>query len=215
MYQNSSIEIIYGTGNKAKVEAMKKIIREHDFNVSIQTLKDINFNEEIIEDGKTFEENSEIKARAIQKFCEKNNIKNKIIITDDAGLCIDKLNGEPGVYTARYAGENPTQTENITKVLDNMKQYTNPEDRSCTFVCVLTAIIMESNEKIVARGECKGSIAMTPGRLGGLTYGPIFIPEGFSEPMSEMPEEKYEAVHNHRDIAMKKIMQELKKRIKE
>ena len=195
MYPNSSIEIIYGTGNKAKVEKMKKIIREHDFNVSIQTLKDINFNEEIIEDGKTFEENSEIKARAIQKFCEKNNIKkNKIIITDDAGLCIDKLNGEPGVYTARYAGENPTQIENITKVLDNMKHYTNPEDRSCTFVCVLTAIIMESNEKIVARGECKGSIAMTPGRLGGLTYGPIFIPEGFSEPMSEMPEEKYEAV---------------------
>ena len=143
MYQNSSIEIIYGTGNKAKVEAMKKIIREHDFNVSIQTLKDINFNEEIIEDGKTFEENSEIKARAIQKFCEKNNIKNKIIITDDAGLCIDKLNGEPGVYTERYAGENPTQIENITKVLDNMKQYTNTEDRYCTIVCVLKAIIMK------------------------------------------------------------------------
>ena len=117
MYQNSSIEIIYGTGNKAKVEAMKKIIREHDFNVSIQTLKDINFNEEIIEDGKTFEENSEIKARVIQKFCEKNNIKNKIIITDDAGLCIDKLNGEPGVYSARYAGENATQLQKIEKVL--------------------------------------------------------------------------------------------------
>ena len=91
MYQNSSIEIIYGTGNKAKVEAMKKIIREHDFNVSIQTLKDINFNEEIIEDGKTFEENSEIKARVIQKFCEKNNIKNKIIITDKIKLACQPL----------------------------------------------------------------------------------------------------------------------------
>lgn len=211
MYQNSKIEIIYGTGNKAKVEAMKKIIKEHDFNVSIKTVKDINFDEEIVEDGITFEENSEIKARAIQKFCKKNNILNGVIITDDAGLCIDKLNGEPGVHTARYAGENPTQIENITKVLNNMKQYTNPEDRTCTFVCVLTAIVIDTNEKIVARGECRGTIAKVHGRLGGLTYGPIFIPEGFSEPMSEMPEERYESVHNHRDIAMKKIMQELKK----
>lgn len=206
------MEIIYGTGNRAKVEAMKKILRENNYEMKLDTLKDIGFNEEIIEDGTTFEENSEIKARAIENYCKKNNIKNRIIITDDAGLCIDKLNGEPGIYTARYAGENPTQIENINKVLNNMKNYQDQEDRTATFVCVLTAIIIDTGEKIVARGECKGSIAKEHGKLGGLTYSPIFIPEGFTVPMSEMPEEKYAAVHNHRDLAMKKLIIEFNKR---
>lgn len=206
------MEILYGTSNKAKVKAMEKIINEHNFDITIKTLKEIGFNEEIIEDGTTFEENSEIKANAIKKFCEKNNLNIHIIITDDAGLCIDKLNGEPGVYTARYAGENPTQMENIEKVLSNMEKYQDQKDRTATFVCVLTALVLDTGEKIVARGECKGSIAKKPGKLGGLTYGPIFIPEGFEIPMNDMPEEKYENVHNHRDIAMKKIVAELGKR---
>lgn len=206
------MEILYGTSNKAKVKSMEKIIKEHNFDIAIKTLQEIGFNEEIIEDGTTFEENSEIKARAIQKFCEKNNIKIHLIITDDAGLCIDKLNGEPGVYTARYAGENPTQIQNIEKVLNNLKDYHEQKDRTATFVCVLTAIIVDTGEKIVARGECKGSIANQPGTLGGLTYGPIFIPEGFTLPMNDLEEEKYEKVHNHRDIAMKKIVSELEKR---
>ncbi len=207
------MEIIYGTGNQAKVEAMKKIFRENNFDAKLDTLKDIGFDKQIIEDGKTFEENSEIKARAIAQFCKENNIKNRIIITDDAGLCIDKLNGEPGIYTARYAGEHPTQIENINKVLEKMKQYQNPEDRSCTFVCVLTAIILDTDEKIVARGECKGRIAKEPGPLGGLTYGPIFIPDGFDIPMNQMPEEKYSAVHNHRDLAMKQLIKEFEIRM--
>lgn len=205
------MKIIYGTGNKSKVEAMKKILKEDNINAELVTLKDIGFNEEIIEDGKTFEENSEIKARAVQRFCNSNNIEG-IILTDDAGLCIDKLNGEPGVYTARYAGKNATQLEKINKVLTNMKQYNKMEERTATFVCVLTIIIMKSNEKIVARGECKGKIAKEHGKLGGLTYGPIFIPEGFDKPMSEMKEETYASVHNHRDIAMKQLIKELKKR---
>ncbi len=205
------MKIIYGTGNKSKVEAMKKILKENNINAELVTLKDIGFNEEIIEDGKTFEENSEIKARAVQRFCNSNNIEG-IILTDDAGLCIDKLNGKPGVYTARYAGKNATQLEIINKVLTNMKQYNKMEERTATFVCVLTIIIMKSNEKIVARGECKGKIAKEYGKLGGLTYGPIFIPEGFDKPMSEMEEETYASVHNHRDIAMKQLIKELKKR---
>ena len=127
-------------------------------NIEIETLKDIDFNEEIIEDGKTFEENSEIKAKAIEKYCKKNNIKYELILTDDAGLCIEKLNGEPGVYSARYAGPNATQKQILDKILDKMRQYENPEDRKCKFVCVLTGIL-KSGEKIVARGESKGIVA--------------------------------------------------------
>lgn len=203
------MKILYGTGNLAKLDAMKKIIKSHGFDAELYTLKDIGFDKDIIEDGKTFEENSEIKAREIQKFCQKNNIVDKIIITDDAGLCVDKLNGEPGIYTARYAGEHPTQIENINKLLENLKQYQKMEDRTCKFVCVLTALL-PNGEKIVSRGECKGTIALKHGKLGGLTYGPLFIPDGFDKPMGDMEEEEYIAVHNHRDLAMNELMKKFK-----
>lgn len=203
------MKILYGTGNKAKVEAMKKIILAHGFDAELFTLKDIGFDRDIIEDGKTFEENSEIKANEIRKFCEEKGINDKIIITDDAGLCVDKLNGEPGVYTGRYAGENPTQIENLTKLLDNMKQYTDMNDRSCKFVCVLTAVL-PNGEKFVARGECKGTIALAPGKLGGLTYGPVFIPLGFDKPMGDMEDDEYASVHNHRDLAMEELVKKFK-----
>lgn len=201
------MEIIYGTSNNNKVISMTKILKENGVNAKIYTLKDIGFNQEIIENGLTFEENSEIKANAIKKFCDENNIKNKIIITDDAGSCIDKLNGEPGIYSARYAGENVTQVQKLEKVLDKMKKYQDFKDRECTFICVLTAVI-SSGEKIVVRGECKGTVAKKMGKLGGLTYIPIFIPKGFDKPLSDLDEKTFEATHNHRDLAVKKLLKE-------
>ena len=204
------MKILYGTGNKAKVEAMRKIVESHGFDAELYTLKDIGFEGDIIEDGNTFEENSEIKANAIKEFCKQNGIDDKIIITDDAGLCVDKLNGEPGVYTGRYAGENPTQIENLTKLLDNLRPYTDMKDRTCKFVCVLTAIL-PNGEKFVARGECKGYIALEHGKLGGLTYGPVFIPKGFNKPMGDMEEKEVAKTHNHRDLAMEELVKKFKK----
>ncbi len=116
-----------------------------------------------------------------------------------------------GVYTARYAGENATQIQSLDKVLNKLKDIYKMSDRSATFVCVLTAIL-EDGEKIVARGECKGFIAKEYKVLGGLTYGPIFIPEGSDKPMSEMREEDYEKSHNHREKATKILLEEFRKR---
>jgi XTP/dITP diphosphohydrolase len=203
------MKILFGTGNLGKVNQMKEIIKLNDLDVDLISLKDINFNEDIIEDGKTFEENSEIKANAIQKFCEKNNITGRVILTDDSGICVDKLNGDPGVYSARYAGEHATQIENLTKLLSNMEQYPNKEDRTCKFVTVLTAVL-PTGEKIVVRGECKGTVALKPGKLGGLAYGPIFIPDGFDKPMGDMDEAEFKRVHNHRSVAMNEIVNKLK-----
>ena len=161
------MRILYGTGNKAKVEAMRKIIRIHGFDVELLTIKDVGFDKEIVEDGTTFEENSEIKANAIKEFCKENNINDVLVLTDDAGLCVDALNGEPGVYTGRYAGDHATQIENIDNLLGIMKDFEG-DQRKATFVCVLT-MILENGEKIVARGECFGTIAKEHGVLGGLT----------------------------------------------
>lgn len=203
------MNILYGTGNKGKVEAMKKIIKIHGFDAEISTLKDIGFDREIIENGETFEENSYIKAKAIKEFCEDNKITDKIIITDDAGLCVDKLNGRPGVYSARWAGENATQEEILNKLLLELKEYQKEEERTCKFVCVLTAIL-PNGEKIVTRGETKGIIAKKIGKLEKLTYSPVFIPNGFERPMSEMDEKEFAEVHNHRDLAMENLMKKLK-----
>ena len=135
------MKIIYGTTNNAKYIALKKIFKNLKIDVDIETLKDIGFEGEIIEDGKTFEENSEIKALAIKKFCDDKNIKGRIIITDDSGLCVDILNGEPGVYSARYASENATQEEILQKLLKNMEKEQDLDKRTANFVSVLTAIL--------------------------------------------------------------------------
>lgn len=203
------MKIIYGTTNKAKVEAMYGIVKNYGFDAEIFTLKDIGFTDEIIEDGTTFEENSLIKAKAISEFCKKNNITDKIILTDDAGLCVDYLNGEPGIYTGRYAGDHAPQIDNINKLLENMKECTKLEDRTCKLVCVLTAILLDGSI-YTARGECTGTIAFEHGKLGGLTFGPVFIPKGFNKPMGDMEEAEYIAVHNHRDLAMNELMKKFK-----
>ncbi len=203
------MKIIYGTTNKAKVEAMYGIVKNYGFDAEIFTLKDIGFTDEIIEDGTTFEENSLIKAKAISEFCKKNNITDKIILTDDAGLCVDYLNGEPGIYTGRYAGDHAPQIDNINKLLENMKECTKLEDRTCKLVCVLTAVLLDGSI-YTARGECTGTIAFEHGKLGGLTFGPVFIPKGFNKPMGDMEEAEYIAVHNHRDLAMNELMKKFK-----
>ena len=182
------MKIIYGTGNKEKVVAFRKILKNLHIDAEVETLKNIGFDREIIEDGKTFEENSQIKAKAIKEYCNEKDIHGRIIITDDAGLCIDYLNGDPGVHTARYAGDHAPQIDSINKA------------------------ILDDGEMIVKRGECFGRIAKEAGKLGGLTYSPIFIPEGFDKPMSEMDEEEYAESHNHREKAMRMIAEELKKR---
>lgn len=202
------MRIVYGTHNKGKIEAMKRIIEKYKYDVEVFTPKEIGFDKEVIEDGKTFEENSAIKANAVKEFCNNNGMGDVIIVADDAGLCVDKLNGEPGIYTARYAGENPTQLENVNKLLENMKPYPKMEDRKCKLVCVLTAI-MPDGEKIVSRGESMGSIALKAGRFGKLTYSPVFIPKGFDKPMGDMGESEYMEIANHRDIAVHKLMKQI------
>lgn len=199
--------MIYGSSNINKVKDIKSIIKAHGADIEIISLKDIGFEEEIIEDGKTFEENSEIKATAVKQFCDQKQVKYDIITTDDAGLCVECLNGEPGVYSARYAGEHATQEENLSKLLSNIEKTGNIE-RTAKFVCVLTSF-MKDGRKIVSKGECNGKIATEVKKLGGLTYSPVFIPEGYDVPMSELSAKEYEKAHNHRDKAFTELLKQI------
>lgn len=199
------MKLIYGTTNKGKLNQVKEYLDYKKANIELLSLNDINFNEDVEENGTTFEENSLIKAKAIREFCDINNI-NIPVVTDDAGLCIDALNGEPGVYSARYAGDHAPQDISITKVLDKMKDVPE-EKRTAKFVCVLT-LIMPDGKMYVERGETLGKITKTPGPLGKLTYGPIFIPDGFDRTMNELTEE--ELGETHREKALYRIIEDLK-----
>ena len=201
------MKMIYGSSNVNKLKDIKSIIKAHGADIEVISLKDIGFTGDIIEDGETFEENSEIKAIAVKQFCDENNINYDIITTDDAGLCVDCLNGEPGVYSARYASEHASQEENLEKLLSNIER-TGDTQRTAKFVCVLTSFLKDGT-KIVSRGECNGKIAKQIKKLGGLTYSPVFIPDGYEVPMSELSAEEYENAHNHRDKAFCKLLAQI------
>lgn len=199
------MKFIYGTGNTKKVEQVKNFFKtQQGIDLEILSLKDIGFSEEIIEDGKTFEENSMLKAQAIKKYCNKNGI-NETIVTDDAGLCVDALGGRPGVLSARYAGDHAPQEVVLNKLLEEMKEVPE-EKRAATFVCVLTAIL-KNGETLVVRGETKGKIATKLGTMGKLTYNPIFIADGFDVVMSEMKDEDLKVTH--REKAFLELIQRL------
>lgn len=198
------MKIIYGSGNKAKVEKVVNFLEVNEIDIEVLSLKDIGFDREIIEDGKTFEENSLIKAKAIKEFCNEKNI-NEIIITDDAGLCVDALDGRPGVYSARYAGDHASQEETLNKLLDEMKNVSD-ENRTAQFVCILTAILKDG-KVIVARGETKGRIAKALGPMGKLTYGPVFISDEFGKVMNELTPE--ELKHTHREKALQELINKI------
>ena len=198
------MKIIYGTGNQEKIAEIKKLFKNHNIEAEILSLKDIGFDEEIDENGKTFEENSMIKAKAVKKFCDKNNI-NEIIITDDAGLCVDELNGAPGVHSARYAGDHAPQEVTLNKLMNEMRDIPK-EKRKAQFVCALTALL-QNGETIVAKGVTKGSIAEKIGPMGGLTFCPVFIPEGYDKVMNDMTDEEKE--ETHREKAFKELIKKL------
>lgn len=203
------MKIIYGTTNKEKIKQVEDFFGATGINnIEFLSLTDIGFTDKIIENGKTFEENSMIKATAIKAFCDKKGIKD-IIVTDDTGLCVECLNGEPGIYSGRYASKDmindASQEDNINKLLENMKKTGN-SDRNAKFVCVLTAVFPNGEFKQI-RGECLGTIAKMPGKMGKLTYGPVFIPEGSNKVMNEMKPE--EIGNTHREKAFLELLKML------
>ena len=199
------MKVIFGTTNQGKIDQVKGFMEYKKIDMEFISLKDIGFNEDIIENGETIEENSLIKAKAIKEFCNKNNI-NEVIVTDDAGLFVDALNGEPGVHTARYAGDHAPQIECINKLLTELKDVPD-EKRGATFACVLTAIL-RNGEVISCRGETRGKIVRVPGTMGKLTYGPVLQPDGLDRVINDLTEE--ELGLTHRDKAWLELVNKIK-----
>ena len=181
-------ELILASNNAHKVEEIKSILEDY----SILTLKDINYTEEIVEDGTTFEENALIKARTICKY------SGKTAISDDSGLSVDLLDGRPGVYSARYSKEQ-TDEKNIEKVLFELDgNYSKAK-----FVSVIAYVSPDGVEKTF-RGECHGEIIFEKRGKNGFGYDPIFYLPELDKTFAEITSEEKNSI-SHRSESLKKF----------
>lgn len=192
--------IILASNNIKKIKELKEILRGYPYEV--YSLKDMNIDIEVEEDGVTFEENAEKKATEIYKYLLDKGESDFIVLSDDSGLEVDCLNGEPGVYSARYAGEHGNDYRNNLKLLQEMKDFKGDE-RSARFVCVIAVVFEDGTVKTV-RGEVEGYIMDEIKTKDGFGYDPLFFYKGFNKTFGEAtPEEKNEI--SHRGNALKKL----------
>ncbi|ASK63040.1 non-canonical purine NTP pyrophosphatase [Virgibacillus phasianinus] len=180
-------EIIIATKNKGKAKEFIDFFLEYD--IKALSLLDLPGNiPDVEETGTTFEENATLKAEQISELLQVP------VLSDDSGLEIDALNGEPGVYSARYAGEEKNDQANVAKALNNLEDVPM-EKRTARFVCVL-AVAAPGEKTTLHRGTCEGTIATKPRGNNGFGYDPIFIPQQSTKTMAELlPQEKSDISH--------------------
>ncbi len=189
-------KIVFATNNKNKLKEIQLLL---DGVVELVSLADINFNEEIDETETTLEGNALLKARAISEKFGCN------VFADDTGLEIEALGGEPGVYSARYAGEPSNSENNMKLVLEKLQSITN---RNAQFRTVIALIL--NGEEFLFEGKVNGEILEKKCGSEGFGYDPIFRPNGYQETFAQLPI----AVKNkisHRGLAVKKLVDFLKK----
>ena len=192
--------IILASNNLKKIKEIKEILKGFPFEV--YSLKDMDIDIEVEEDGLTFEENAKKKAVEIHQYLVNKGESNFIVLSDDSGLEVDCLNGEPGVYSARYAGEHGNDYKNNLKLLQEMKDFKGDE-RSARFVCVIAVVFEDGNVKTV-RGEVEGYIIEEIKTEGGFGYDPLFFYKGFNKTFGEATPQEKNAI-SHRGNAIKKL----------
>ena len=193
------MKIIIGSNNKGKIKELKDILNNDNYDII--SMKDAGLNIEVEEDGETFEENAYKKASEVFK------ITGEATLADDSGLCVEALNGEPGVFSARYAGEDANDDDRINKLLKNMEVEKN---RKAKFVCSIV-LIDNKGKKHSFIGECGGEIAYQKKGLNGFGYDPVFIPNGYNKTFAEMNDIEKNNI-SHRGIAMRKLCEFLNKK---
>ena len=195
-------KIIFASNNKGKIKEVKEICK--DMQVEIVSMKEAGIDIDIEENGTTFEENALIKAEAVMK------LTGELTIADDSGLEVDYLNKEPGVYSARYMGEDTSYEIKNQALLDRLKGVPK-EQRTARFVCAVAAVFPDG-ETCVRRETIEGYIGEKPAGENGFGYDPIFYIDEYNCSTAELTSEQKNAL-SHRGKALRAIRGELKKRI--
>jgi len=192
-------EIILGTRNHGKIAEFRSLFR--GMPTKLFSFYDFPEMPAVVENGKTFQENAEKKAKTIAKKA------GRLAVSDDSGLEVDFLQGKPGVFSARFSGEKATDRENTRRVL-KLLESAPWEQRGARFVCVI-CIADPKGKTSFATGECKGRISFEMRGTHGFGYDPIFVPEGYTRTMAELgPEIKNQI--SHRAVAIGRFQALLK-----
>lgn len=187
-------KIIFATSNEGKMKEIRMILA--DLNREVLSLKEAGIQADIVEDGKTFEENALIKARTVHKLTGAR------VLADDSGLEVDYLGGEPGVYSARYMGEDTSYDIKNRSIIDRLDQAVGTQ-RSARFVCAIAAVFPDG-EEAVTLGTIEGEIAREPKGDGGFGYDPIFFVPEFGATTAQLtPKQKNQV--SHRAKALKEM----------
>ena len=193
-------KLILATSNKDKAREIAEILSDTPFVVT--TLKEEGYDPDIVEDGKTFEENALIKARTVHALA-----KGAYVMADDSGLCIDALDGAPGIYSARFCGENSTYPEKFAKIFEMLKDVPE-EKRTAKFVCSI-AVVRPDGSEFTVRGEVCGVLHEKPMGDGGFGYDPIFYVPEFGMTTAQMTKEQKNSI-SHRGKASRAMAEKLK-----
>lgn len=185
-------EIVFASHNEGKIKEIKKLLAP--YGIKVKSALDMNL-PDVEETGKTFEENSLLKSRTIAKLV------NMPCLADDSGLCVDALNGAPGVYSARYA-PNRDFDKGMEKLLAEMEKSPN-KSRNAHFSCVISLAWPDGQYKVFA-GQVDGKIAFHKMGAGGFGYDPLFVPEGFTSSFAQMSQEEKNKI-SHRGRAVEKL----------
>ncbi|MBE6883767.1 MAG: XTP/dITP diphosphatase [Ruminococcaceae bacterium] len=192
------MKMILASGNRKKLAELSRILEPMGFNVIPKDEAGVDFDPE--ENGATFAENAKIKAEAICKAV------GEAAVADDSGLCVDALNGAPGIYSARYAGENASDSDRIDKLLSELAEV-SAENRTARFVSAV-CICFPDGSMIEAEGVCEGMIAFERRGNGGFGYDPVFLVGEKS--FAELSAEEKDAL-SHRGKALRALQEKLEK----
>lgn len=193
--------IIFATGNAGKIREIKEIMG--DMNIPIISMKEAGIVSDIEENGTTYEENATIKAKAVVALAEEGDL----VMADDSGLEIDYLNKEPGIYSARYLGEDTSYRIKNRNLIDRLSGVPD-EKRTARFVCAIAAVLPDG-KVLTTRGVIEGRIGYEEAGQGGFGYDPIFYVPELGKTTAELTEEEKNDV-SHRGRALRAMKEELK-----
>ncbi len=186
-------KMVLASRNRGKLKELNRLLGQYlGEGVELLSLDDVGLFDDVEENGLTFAENALIKARAAVK-------SGYIALADDSGLCVEALDGAPGVFSARYAGEHGNDAANNALLLENLK---DKDDRRAAFVCAFACVFPDGGEPIVALGRTEGEILEAPRGEGGFGYDPLFYYAPFGKTFAELDGEEKNSI-SHRGEAIK------------
>ena len=194
------MRLIFATGNKGKMNEIREIMSD---SVPVLSMAEAGVSTDVEEDGNSFMENSFIKARAVARTCKEKGIDDAIVLADDSGLVVDALNGEPGIYSARYLGEDTPYSIKNAKIIERLNGVSD-EDRTARFVCAI-ACVMPDGREYSAEATYEGAIGYEERGEHGFGYDPIvYLPNRGVYSAELDPDEKNRISHRGKALQLMK-----------